>query len=158
MDPSIVLLARPHPSIVNSMSRFLADVGYEPRSLASLEEMGGWNPAGVAAVVVSTSVASAVHGSFEQVVRQAVHSFPGVPLVFATVVEASHARRVLSETLKVRGIPVRIHLVEEGRLLPAVTDHQTPALLINRHDLDDEAHCRRAATAFEALIERRLAS
>lgn len=158
MDPSTVLLARPHPSIMESMSRFLSDAGYEPQPLASLEDMDGWNPARVAAVVVSTSVASAVQGSFEQVVRQALRSLPGVPLVFATAVEPNHARRVLSDTLDAHGMRVLIHTVEDGRALPAVSKSQTLALLINRHDLDDEAHCRRAATAFEALLDRRIAS
>lgn len=158
MDPSTVLLARPHPSIVGSMSRFLSDAGYEPRPLTSLEEMADWDAAGVAAVVVSTSVTSAIQGSFEQVVRQAVRLLPGVPLVFATVVEPIHARRVLSETLDAHGIPVLIHIVGEGRQLPAVSERQTLALLISRQDLDDDVHCRRAAAAFDALLAQCLES
>ena len=157
MAPSTVLLARPHPSIVGAMSRFLANAGYVPRSLTSLDELAKWNPKDVAAIVVSTSVSSAVQGSFDEVVRQAVTRLPGVPLVFATVVEAEHARRVLSDTLDARGIPVCIHTVGEQSRPASGPENGPAALLLNRHDLEDEAHHRRAAAAFEALMDRRLA-
>lgn len=152
MNPSTVLLARPHPAIVDSMSTFLSEAGYQPKALSSLKELRAWPGQELAAIVVSTSVASTAQGSFEDTVRAAIRAHPGVALVFATVVDAGHARTLLSETLAAYGLPVCIQTVDDMPEAGAHRGQGSRVLLLNRRDLEGEAARRRAAAALEVLV------
>lgn len=152
MNPATVLLARPHPAIVANMSTFLSEAGYQPKALSSLDELRAWPGQELAAIVVSTSVASTAQGSFEDTVRAAVRTHPDVALVFATVVDAGHARVLLSGTLAAYGLPVRIHTVDDITASGIRSGPGSCVLLLNRRDIEGEVARGQAAIALKALV------
>lgn len=155
MQRTDVLLARPHPTIVESMTAFLVAAGYQPKSMGTLDELGAWPEDSAAAIVISTSVASTVHGSFEDVVRAARRDHPHTPLVFATVVDATHAQKVLSDMLDAFHIETSIHTVGELSGVSAGLRPDRDVLLLNRQDIADDGARARAAVALNSLLRSR---
>lgn len=95
MQENTVLLARPHPFIVERMTEFLARNRYATRSVADGEDV----PDGaVKGVVISTSVA-ATSWRVGQTFRKVRERLPDVPILFATLMQPEQALAALKAEL-----------------------------------------------------------
>jgi hypothetical protein len=131
----LVLLARPHPMIVEQMRHFLTENGYEPLPLNTLETRPEAAGSSVAGGVISTSLASQIQEPVEAVAQRVRGWYPDLPLVVTTLADRHTMARALSRKLGLAiGAPGVIDALEvdpaDQRL--GRPDH---VLLLHRSDL-----------------------
>lgn len=108
-----VLLARPHPFIVAEMAPFLAQLGYAPLRLHSIEDLAAAAP-GAAGAVVSLAVGSTLRASAAEVLAPLRRYNPRAPTLFASLLEFDAARAVLALLAEKSGVSARIVGVDPG--------------------------------------------
>lgn len=84
----IVLMARPHPFIMEPMSEFIQRNGYIPRSLTNLDELKRVAMVAVQGAVISLATVATIQESYLQVLQEIRKMFPKLPVVFATMGDA----------------------------------------------------------------------
>lgn len=91
-----VLLARPHDFLVDSMRAWVGALQLEPVRLKSLDELASHAAAGVAAVVISAAVTSAVKESPGATLVAVRRLFPQTPVLVAGLASLTSARAGLA--------------------------------------------------------------
>lgn len=84
---NMILLARPNYFLVNDMQNFISENGFTPKPLKNLNDLNALSMNQVKGVVISTAVSSNVDVSYMDVVNRVRSHKPGVPIVFATMVD-----------------------------------------------------------------------
>jgi hypothetical protein len=82
-----VLLARPHPLIVEHMREFVERLGFQPVPIAAVDEIAKTPSRGLAGVVISTTVKSVVTATYAEVLHIVRTHHPNVPVLFATLAD-----------------------------------------------------------------------
>lgn len=93
-----VLLARPHPLIVEHMRDFLTANGYLPTTLEdmdALSALAGTQPAGI--VVSTSAVVSDSKMLFRDVLKMVRTLFPHTPILIPTLVSAEKLQQTFSD-------------------------------------------------------------
>lgn len=97
-DENLVILARPHPFIADDMKALLSRNGYTPMAIADLNIIKTLPRETIKGAVISTSVV-AEGGNIEKVFEKVRRKLPGIPIVFATLLEPDHAISLLKADL-----------------------------------------------------------
>lgn len=100
-NDKLVILARPHPFIADSMKALLSRNGYTPMAIDDLSIIKTLPRETIKGVVISTSVV-AEGGNIEETFEKVRRMLPGVPIVFATLLETDQAISMLSAELAAR--------------------------------------------------------
>lgn len=98
-----ILLARPHPFIVSEMKPLLEQAGFATRKLESLADL----PTairGVSGVVVSLAISSPIGASAAEVLAEVRKLQPGVPVLFAAMLDLQEASSNLERLAKASGV------------------------------------------------------
>lgn len=97
-NEKLVILARPHPFIADSMKAFLSRNGYTPMVIADLDIIGTLSQEAIKGAVISTS-AIAEGGNIETIFEKVRRELPEIAVVFATLLETDQAISMLSAEL-----------------------------------------------------------
>ncbi|MGA9666642.1 MAG: hypothetical protein WBQ69_09370 [Gallionella sp.] len=144
-----VLLARPHPFIVNEMKPFLEQGGFIPIKLEKLANLPA-NAAGLAGAIISLAVESSVPESAETVFAELRRVTPRTPVLFAAMLSLAAMKGSLRRIAKGNAIEATILGVE-----PESKDHPDlgkPDTFLYFCNSDFAAPEKRALAA--ALIKR----
>lgn len=108
----IVLVARPHPFIVNEIRPFLEQSGYtvsKPESVADIAPLAR----GSKAAVISLALSSPIAATPDEVVKAIRRESPRIPLLFASLLPLNQVRQTLERIAKDAGSPVTILGISE---------------------------------------------
>lgn len=97
-NEKLVILARPHPFIADSMKALLSRNGYTPMAIEDFNIIETLPREAIMGAVISTSVV-AEGGNIEEIFGKVRHMLPEVPIVFATLLETDQAISMLSAEL-----------------------------------------------------------
>ena len=90
-----VILARPHPVLVDHMRAFLASSGFTSSLVFEVDKMCGLVADKPAGVIISTSTAVS-HGSlmFRDMISAVRVALPGTPILVSTLVSFNHLHQI----------------------------------------------------------------
>lgn len=127
-----IILARPHPLIVDHMRDFLSANGYLSTMLDDLAELHSLAASRPAGIVVSTSaVVSDSKMLFRDVLNLVRSLFPATPMLIPTLVPVDRLRQTFSD----------LNLLSVEACTPALADLGSPGCLLvaQRDDFIDPA-------------------
>lgn len=136
MDNTI-LLARPNYFLVNDMKNFISENGFTPKPLQNLDELNALSMNQVKGVVISTAVSSNVDVSYMDVVNRVRAHKPGVPIVFATMVDYEMMRKsVLLNLEKSFSNPVVANINTYGQAVSS-TKAENVFLMLHKDEISN---------------------
>ncbi len=129
-----ILLARPHPFIVSEMKPFLEQNGYSPRKVDTLADLPG-STAGASGAIISLAVVSAIGESAETVFAALRKVAPGMPVLFASIIDFAAAKSTMERLAKNAGLTGAIFGIDAAiESNPALGKPDT-FLFLNKDDL-----------------------
>lgn len=148
-----ILLARPHPFVVETMQPFLAANGWTPEMLADVGDIVRLGQAGYAGSIISTAPHASVRQTFLEVFEALRRRLPTLPIAFSTLLGwdliAKELRIQVSRTVVT---PEILRVSSDSLASPALgTTHGI--LVIRKEDLTDPS----AATLTARILRRHFA-
>lgn len=148
-DKTPVILARPHPIIVDHMRDFLRGLGYRPTLLEDLDRLAALAPLRPAGVVVSTSaVVSESTRLFRDVLNLVEEVLPGTPILIPTLVPFEKLRETFPD--------LRLLAVSSCRVEEDIFACRDGLLVAQREDFVDAARRAHAGTVVRTHFRRRV--
>lgn len=134
-----VLLARPHPFIVESMKAYLDSHGFQADAVKKFEDLEGRAGKSFDGIVISASAGTTVHSTYAEVFMAVRKHFPGVPVAFSTLFTSPGTIRSIREALAAAGALVEVTVArslkdEHGSNHLPARDH---ILVVSKNDLDN---------------------
>jgi len=100
--PKTVLIARPHPFIVDAMKPFLEELGFATQKLDRVSDLGA-KAANTSGAVISLALSSSIPESAEEVFSSLRRASTRVPVLFASMLEPEQANAALAKIAKMSG-------------------------------------------------------
>ena len=132
----MVLLARPHPFIVNEMKPMLEQSGYRVSKPSSLDGVGGMVNESAAAVI-SLALVSDMTESAEEVLGVMLRKKPTLPIVFASMLAFDRAVPAISQMAKHMGINAKVIGITSPAKVTAGTDSNKTFFYLSKDNLSD---------------------
>lgn len=98
-----ILLARPHPFIIDEMKPFLSAEGFEGRPLGSFDSLPD-ELSGVAGAVISMALASPIGVSAADVLKRVRQEKAGVPVLLVSLLSFDKAQNTVKHLLEDAGV------------------------------------------------------
>ncbi|CAA0090606.1 Uncharacterised protein [BD1-7 clade bacterium] len=99
--PKTIILARPHPFIVDDMTAFLTTQGYDPLVCREDKTLNHANATVAHGAIVSTALNAMVSYSVRETIDILHQKKPGLPIVLATLLSVELAEKQFSTTIAV---------------------------------------------------------
>lgn len=100
--PKTILIARPHPFIVDAMRPFLEELGFAAQKLDRVSDLAS-KAANTSGVVISLALSSPIPESAEEVFSSLRSASKRVPVLFASMLEAEQANAALVKIAQTSG-------------------------------------------------------
>lgn len=127
-----VLLARPHPFIVQEMKPLLEQCGFSVLKADSFDDIGAKAKRADAALI-SLALVSSIEASPEEVLANTLRANPGLPVIFAALLPHETAEKSISSLLNKVGISAQVISVPSSGTETA--KKESSVLFLNKDDL-----------------------
>lgn len=136
-DKNIVILARPHSIIVDTIKNYLVRNNYTTHSLKTLSEINEINYLDkVKGVVISTAVNSEVKESYIETFSEIRKKLPNVPIIFTTVVNNENMSKLISLTISRIIENFKIFKINNESLLDNSLGSISSFVLVSKEEID----------------------
>ncbi|WKT60399.1 hypothetical protein Q2E61_16035 [Microbulbifer thermotolerans] len=132
-----VLLARPHPFIVQEMKPLLEQCHYSVLKPDCFADIGAQAKRSGAALI-SLAVVSSIDASVEKVVDSVLDINPKLPIIFAALLPFDVAATTIADLLDKKGINAQIVGVSNSDQYGSLERVDTPVLYLSKSDLTDQ--------------------
>lgn len=147
-----ILLARPHPLLVDEMKPWLEKLGYivkKAEKSADLSELAGKS----AGAVVSLAVASPIGLTTEEVLQHLLQRSSALPILFAALRTFEQAKLEMERLSIELGIPASLISIGAASTSAVQPVPGTPAFLyVSKEDLADPKRRERAGTTLSRFF------
>ncbi|MEK7432600.1 MAG: hypothetical protein AABZ74_05660 [Cyanobacteriota bacterium] len=137
MNENIVILARPHNIIVDTIKELLTRNNYIPKPLKNLTDINEINYLNkVKGVVISTAVVSEIKESYIETFYEIRKKLPYVPIIFATLVNNENMSKLISLSLSRTIKDFKIFKINNETILDNSLGSFSSFILISKEEID----------------------